>query len=163
MLGGLDAPDSGEVAVAGERLAGRRSGALSRIRLRHIGFVFQQFQLIEELSGIENVLLAARLPGAPTVDPTFTGYDANGNEVYNQYPFAYLLLAPGFVPVPRLLSRLLEGSFGIAAAVLLVIIARTSMTEADREPIAGDDGPPGSPDGGGDVGSSPGLDRLSSV
>jgi alpha-1,2-mannosyltransferase len=65
--------------------------------------------------------------------------------------------------VPRILSRLLEGSFGIAAVVLLVIIARTSMTEADRQPIAGDDGPPGSPDGGGDVGSSPGLDRLSSV
>ena len=65
VLGGLDAPDSGQVTVAGERLTGRRSGALSRIRLRHIGFVFQQFQLIEELSGIENVLLAARLPGAP--------------------------------------------------------------------------------------------------
>jgi alpha-1,2-mannosyltransferase len=65
--------------------------------------------------------------------------------------------------VPRVLSRLLEGSFGLAAVVLLVIIARTSMTEADREPAAGDDGPPGSSPGGGDVGSSPGLDRLSSV
>jgi ABC-type lipoprotein export system ATPase subunit len=65
VLGGLDSPDSGQVTVAGERLTGRRSGVLSRIRLHHIGFVFQQFQLIEELSGIENVLLAARLPGAP--------------------------------------------------------------------------------------------------
>lgn len=65
VLGGLDEADSGEVRIAGERMTGRRSGALSRIRLRHIGFVFQQFQLIEELSGIENVLLAARLPGAP--------------------------------------------------------------------------------------------------
>src|SRR6202012_1626192 len=64
--------------------------------------------------------------------------------------------------VPRTLSRLLEGSFGIAAVVLLVIIARTTMTEADREP-AGGDGPAGPADGGGDVGSSPGLDRLSSV
>ncbi len=65
LLGGLDAPDSGSIAVAGERLDGRRSGRLARIRLRHIGFVFQQFQLIEELSGAENVLLATRLPGAP--------------------------------------------------------------------------------------------------
>jgi ABC-type lipoprotein export system ATPase subunit len=65
VLGGLDAPDSGYVAVAGQRLTGRRSGPLSRIRLRHIGFVFQQFQLIEELSGIENVLLPTGLPGAP--------------------------------------------------------------------------------------------------
>jgi ABC-type lipoprotein export system ATPase subunit len=65
VLGGLDTVDTGVVKVAGERLTNRSSGALSRIRLRHIGFVFQQFQLIEELSGIENVLLAARLPGAP--------------------------------------------------------------------------------------------------
>ena len=65
--------------------------------------------------------------------------------------------------VPRVFSRLLEGSFGIAAAVLLVIIARTRMTEADREPAAGDDGSPGSPAEAGDVGPSPGLDRLSSV
>jgi len=65
LLGGLDRPDAGSITVAGECLVGRRSGALARIRLRHIGFVFQQFQLIEELSGLENVLLATQLPGAP--------------------------------------------------------------------------------------------------
>jgi len=65
LLGGLDSADSGSVSVAGERLEGRRSGALARVRLRHIGFVFQQFQLIDELSGLDNVLLATRLPGAP--------------------------------------------------------------------------------------------------
>ena len=65
LLGGLDPPDAGSVLVAGEPLVGRRSSALSRIRLRHIGFVFQQFQLIDELSGFENVLLATRLPGSP--------------------------------------------------------------------------------------------------
>jgi ABC-type lipoprotein export system ATPase subunit len=65
LLGGLDAPDAGDVTVAGQRLTRRRASALSRIRLRHIGFVFQQFQLIEELSGIENLLVPTRLPGAP--------------------------------------------------------------------------------------------------
>ncbi len=65
LLGGLDAPDQGEILVAGERLTGRGARALARMRLRHIGFVFQQFHLIEELSGAENVLLPARLPGAP--------------------------------------------------------------------------------------------------
>ncbi len=65
LLGGLDTPDAGWVSVSGERLDGRRSGRLARIRLRHIGFVFQQFQLIAELNGAENVLLATRLPGAP--------------------------------------------------------------------------------------------------
>ena len=65
LLGGLDSPDEGEIHLAGERLTGRSARALARIRLRHVGFVFQQFQLIEELSGAENVLLATRLPGAP--------------------------------------------------------------------------------------------------
>jgi ABC-type lipoprotein export system ATPase subunit len=64
LLGGLDTPDAGEITLAGERLTGRRTGPLARLRLRHIGFVFQQFQLIEELSGRENVLLPTRLPGS---------------------------------------------------------------------------------------------------
>ncbi|MDQ6775910.1 MAG: ABC transporter ATP-binding protein [Actinomycetota bacterium] len=65
LLGGLDSPDSGEITLAGDRLTGRSARALARIRLRHVGFVFQQFQLIEELSGAENVLMPTRLPGAP--------------------------------------------------------------------------------------------------
>ncbi|MBV9916408.1 MAG: ABC transporter ATP-binding protein [Solirubrobacterales bacterium] len=65
LLGALDAPDAGRVTLAHEALAGRSARELARIRLRHVGFVFQQFQLIEELSGAENVMLPARLPGAP--------------------------------------------------------------------------------------------------
>jgi ABC-type lipoprotein export system ATPase subunit len=64
LLGGLDDPDAGSVTVAGRSLTARRARQ-HRIRLRHIGFVFQQFQLIEELTGEENVRLATRLPGAP--------------------------------------------------------------------------------------------------
>jgi ABC-type lipoprotein export system ATPase subunit len=69
LLGGLDAADAGSVRIAGEELVGLGGGALARVRLRRIGFVFQQFQLIEELSGLENVLLATRLPGAPAGGP----------------------------------------------------------------------------------------------
>jgi ABC-type lipoprotein export system ATPase subunit len=65
LLGGLDRPDAGQITVAGERLTGRSARALARLRLLHVGFVFQQFQLIEECSGAENVLLPTRLPGAP--------------------------------------------------------------------------------------------------
>lgn len=65
LLGGLDRPDAGQITIAGERLTGRGGRGLARMRLRHIGFVFQQFQLIEECSGAENVLLPTRLPGAP--------------------------------------------------------------------------------------------------
>jgi ABC-type lipoprotein export system ATPase subunit len=62
LLGGLDRADGGEIQIAGERLDPRRADALRR---RRIGFVFQAFHLVPELTGEENVLLAARLPGAP--------------------------------------------------------------------------------------------------
>src|SRR5581483_1921962 len=65
LLGGLDRPDGGEIVVAGRALTGQRPRAVARTRLHHIGFVFQSFHLIEELSGEENVLLPSRLPGAP--------------------------------------------------------------------------------------------------
>jgi ABC-type lipoprotein export system ATPase subunit len=64
LLGGLDRPDAGRIVVAGQELTAQRPRALARTRLQHIGFVFQSFHLIEELSGRENVLLPARLPGA---------------------------------------------------------------------------------------------------
>ncbi len=64
LLGGLDAPDAGQIVLAGQDITKQRPRALARTRLRHIGFVFQSFHLIEELSGEENVLLPARLPGA---------------------------------------------------------------------------------------------------
>ena len=48
----------------------------------------------------------------------------------------------GDTAVPRVISRLIEGSFGLAAIALMVIIARTKMTGADREPTTGDDGSP---------------------
>ncbi len=66
LLGGLDGADGGSITVSGEQLTGRSSRAVARIRLRHIGFIFQQFQLIDELSGRENVLVPTRLPGAPS-------------------------------------------------------------------------------------------------
>lgn len=65
LLGALDRPDSGQIVLAGEALTAQRPRALARARLRHVGFVFQSFHLIEELSGAENVGLPARLPGAP--------------------------------------------------------------------------------------------------
>jgi ABC-type lipoprotein export system ATPase subunit len=64
LLGGLDWPESGWVEVGGERIAPRDA---DHIRARRVGFVFQAFHLVPELSGLENVLLAARVPGAPAV------------------------------------------------------------------------------------------------
>ena len=64
LLGALDVPDSGRIVLAGQELTGRPPRTLARLRLQHVGFVFQSFHLIEELTGEENVLMPARLPGA---------------------------------------------------------------------------------------------------
>ena len=64
LLGGLDRAEAGTIEVAGERVDGRTERELARLRARRVGFVFQFFHLVPELSGAENVALAARLPGA---------------------------------------------------------------------------------------------------
>jgi ABC-type lipoprotein export system ATPase subunit len=64
VLGGLDRPEAGTIEVAGERVTGVRERELSALRRRHIGFVFQFFHLLPELTGEANVLLAGRVRGA---------------------------------------------------------------------------------------------------
>jgi ABC-type lipoprotein export system ATPase subunit len=65
LLGALDAPDAGVISIGGERLDGRTPRELTDLRRRLIGFVFQFFHLVPELTGAENVLLPTRLRGAP--------------------------------------------------------------------------------------------------
>jgi len=65
LVAGLDAPSDGEVVVAGETLAGRDENALARMRRRHVGFVFQFFHLLEGMTALEQVTLAAAIAGAP--------------------------------------------------------------------------------------------------
>ena len=64
LLGGLDRADAGTIEVAGEDVAGASEAALSALRRREIGFVFQFFHLLPELTGEGNVLLAGRVRGA---------------------------------------------------------------------------------------------------
>jgi ABC-type lipoprotein export system ATPase subunit len=64
VLGGLDRAEAGSIELAGQRVDGRSERDLARLRAGRVGFVFQFFHLIPELSGAENVALAARLPDA---------------------------------------------------------------------------------------------------
>src|SRR3954471_11027110 len=64
LIGGLDRPEAGTIAVAGEPVTGGSERALSRLRRGRVGFVFQFFHLLPELSGEANVLLAGRVRGA---------------------------------------------------------------------------------------------------
>ncbi len=57
LIGGLDQPSTGEVSVAGERIDGLSGAKLARWRSRHIGFVFQFYNLMPMLSAQRNVEL----------------------------------------------------------------------------------------------------------
>src|SRR4051794_41321896 len=63
LLGGLDRPEAGTIAVAGARIDGRPERPLTPLRRRKVGVVLPFFHPIPELTGEENVLLPARLPG----------------------------------------------------------------------------------------------------
>jgi putative ABC transport system ATP-binding protein len=65
LVAGLETPSDGEILLAGESLAGKGESELAHLRRRHIGFVFQFFNLLEETSAVENVSLAAVIAGAP--------------------------------------------------------------------------------------------------
>ena len=64
LIGGLDRPEAGSIDVDGVRVTGASERALSRLRRRRIGFVFQFFHLLPELTGEANVLLAGRVRDA---------------------------------------------------------------------------------------------------
>ncbi len=63
LLGGLDRPSDGEVWLAGRRIDQLGERALARMRRTAVGFVFQAFHLMEELTAVENVELSALLAG----------------------------------------------------------------------------------------------------
>nr|WP_244409120.1 ABC transporter ATP-binding protein [Stackebrandtia nassauensis] len=65
IAGGLDMPTSGEVSVDDTPLASLPKRALSRLRRRSIGYVFQNFNLVPSLTAIENVALPLELDGVP--------------------------------------------------------------------------------------------------
>jgi len=63
LLGGLERPSAGEVWLAGRRIDQLSERALARLRRHAIGFVFQAFHLMDELTAVENVELPALLAG----------------------------------------------------------------------------------------------------
>jgi ABC-type lipoprotein export system ATPase subunit len=63
LLGGLDRPSGGEVWLNGRRIDDIGEKALARMRRTAVGFVFQAFHLMDELTAVENVELSALLAG----------------------------------------------------------------------------------------------------
>lgn len=72
LLAGLLVPTGGSITMLGQPLQSLRSGQRDKWRARHIGFVFQQFNLIPYLSGRENIHLAAHFGGEGDIDTAAT-------------------------------------------------------------------------------------------
>jgi len=64
LVAGLDRPTSGTITVAGRRIDSLSESALARFRARHVGIIFQFFNLLDDLTVQDNVLLPAQLAGA---------------------------------------------------------------------------------------------------
>src|SRR3954451_871123 len=73
VLGGLDRAEAGSIEIAGVDVARASERELSALRRRHVGFVFQFFHLLPELSGEANVLPAGRMRGSGPEAPARGG------------------------------------------------------------------------------------------
>jgi lipoprotein-releasing system ATP-binding protein len=65
LIGGLDTPNAGEITFRGQKLSGYSGGELTVFRNRRVGFVFQAYHLLPELTALENVCLSARIARIP--------------------------------------------------------------------------------------------------
>ena len=65
LIAGLDLPTSGEILLKGEPLHNVDEEVRSAIRAKHVGFIFQQFLLVNSLTALENIMLPAELNNLP--------------------------------------------------------------------------------------------------
>lgn len=65
VIGGLDGADGGKIAVDGADIAGKNSAQLAKYRREYLGFVFQFYNLVPNLTVLENIQVGQYLTGAP--------------------------------------------------------------------------------------------------
>ncbi|HET7667410.1 MAG TPA: ABC transporter ATP-binding protein [Mycobacterium sp.] len=118
IAGGLDAPDSGTVSVAGRDVWSMSTSARAAFRRRNLGFVFQFFNLVPMLTAVENVSLPLVLDGVPA-----RSADARAEE---------LLQRVGLGDRARHRPAELSGGQMQRVAVARALVARPSIILADE-------------------------------
>lgn len=87
LLAGLDQPSSGDVHLLGHSLFAMDEDGRAALRARHVGFVFQSFQLLPNLTAIENVMLPLELAGRSAREPAIEMLAKVGLQArLNHYP-----------------------------------------------------------------------------
>ena len=118
LVAGLDTPSAGTVSYDGRALAKFDAAALARHRLDHLGFIFQFFNLLPNLTVLENVLLPAQLAGRDARETA-----ARGDEL-----LARLGLTEHAAQYPSLLS----GGQRQLAAIARALINQPTLLLADE-------------------------------
>ena len=73
LIGGLDTPNAGKISFNGQNLAAFSESELTHFRNRRVGFVFQAYHLLPELTALENVCLPARVARVPAAQAVARG------------------------------------------------------------------------------------------
>jgi putative ABC transport system ATP-binding protein len=89
LIAGLDRPTSGTVRVAGQRIETLGETGAARFRRRHIGMIFQFFNLLEDMTVADNVLLPAQLGGQPRAQARARAGELLDRLQIGQYADAY--------------------------------------------------------------------------
>lgn len=111
LMAGLDVPSSGNVRLLGHDLFSQTEEQRAALRARYVGFVFQSFQLLPNLTALENVMLPLELAGKPAHEPASAMLQRVGLEGrMHHYPGTLsggeqqrVSLARAFVVRPRIL------------------------------------------------------------
>lgn len=111
LMAGLDLPTSGQISLLGRDLFDMNEEGRASLRARYVGFVFQSFQLLPNLTALENVMLPLELAHQPARERAISSLERVGlKERLHHYPKTLsggeqqrVSLARAFVVQPRLL------------------------------------------------------------
>ena len=118
LIAGIDRPDSGDVVIAGHRISALKEPALTLFRRRHIGFVYQFFNLIPTLTCAENIALPLELNAQPR--------DAVATQTQQ------MLTAVGLQPRAAAYPDQLSGGEQQRVAIARALVHRPALVLADE-------------------------------